>query len=207
MTHMPHKLRLILQFLNPWFLYDFIHLYRHNTFEDLVFQLSDKYHAFAQSQQSLFAIANAQRPQWGTLNIIKELKQRGYKIYLLSNIGQVMFDQFKQQCPEIFSSFDDFFVSSPANGYIHKPDPRMFELFLQHFGFDAQNVIFIDDKIANIQTASALGMQALLFLSPEKLRLELENIGALPTQPAAYKDELLSISYYFVHHPQIHHFS
>lgn len=207
MAHMPHKLKLLFQFFNPWFVYDFIHLYRNNTFEDLVLQLSEKYQSFAQSQEALFAIANAQRPLWGTIKIINELKQHGFKIYLLSNIGQTMFDKFKEEYPDIFESFDDFFVSTPEYDYIHKPDLRMFDLFLKQYSLEAHNVVFVDDKIANIQAANKIGMQGILFSTPENLRKELEKIGALYTKPPVYHDELLSISYLFVQHPNLPLFS
>ncbi len=60
-----------------------------------------------------------------------------------------------------------------------KPDPRIFELLCRRHGLHAPELVFIDDNADNVAAASALGMRALRFSSPERLRAELVGLGVL----------------------------
>jgi glucose-1-phosphatase len=61
-------------------------------------------------------------------------------------------------------------------GYI-KPDPRFYREALNKLGTSAANTVFIDDKEENVQGAVDAGMQALRFISLEKLREDLGRLG------------------------------
>lgn len=47
---------------------------------------------------------------------------------------------------------------------------------LDRFNITAENAIFIDDNLRNIQAANALGINGIQFKSPEQLILQLKNI-------------------------------
>ncbi len=63
-----------------------------------------------------------------------------------------------------------------------KPDPRIFELLLERIGRRAADCIYIDDNPKNVEAAAALGFAAIRFESPEQLRRDLVERGALPGQ-------------------------
>ena len=60
-----------------------------------------------------------------------------------------------------------------------KPDPAIFELLLDRFGLTAPETMFVDDSSDNVRAAESLGMQAIEFDSPERLRERLAKAGLL----------------------------
>jgi FMN phosphatase YigB (HAD superfamily) len=51
---------------------------------------------------------------------------------------------------------------------------------LDRLGLTARTTLMIDDKKENLETASSLGMQTVLFRSSRQLRAELESAAVLP---------------------------
>ncbi len=49
-------------------------------------------------------------------------------------------------------------VDIAASGYIPKPDPRAYEAMIRHFGIRPSTAALIDDMVANLRPAHALGM-------------------------------------------------
>lgn len=56
-----------------------------------------------------------------------------------------------------------------------KPGEQIFEIALKKLGLSGNEVLFIDDKQRNIETARSLGMLGIQFISPGQLRVELEK--------------------------------
>ena len=60
-----------------------------------------------------------------------------------------------------------------------KPDQRIYRILLDRFGLKPNESLFIDDNKKNVQAALQLGIQALWFDTPEKLRLDLKEMHIL----------------------------
>jgi len=60
-----------------------------------------------------------------------------------------------------------------------KPDPKIFALLLERIGRQARECIYIDDNPKNVEAAAAVGFDAVRFASPEQLRRDLAQRGAL----------------------------
>ncbi|RPJ40436.1 MAG: HAD family phosphatase, partial [Chloroflexi bacterium] len=58
-----------------------------------------------------------------------------------------------------------------------KPDPRIFEVFLEQIGRKPEQCLFIDDSRKNIEAANSMGFQTIRFESPEQLERELRERG------------------------------
>jgi putative hydrolase of the HAD superfamily len=56
---------------------------------------------------------------------------------------------------------------------IVKPDPAIYRHTLGKLGVRPEEALFIDDKLANIEAARAVGMQAIEFSTIEQLRADL----------------------------------
>lgn len=91
--------------------------------------------------------------------LIKELKQQDYKIYLLSNCGLQIKDYFHKVAA--FKYFDDFYIS--AHNHLLKPDIQIYKHFLTKFNLVAEECIFIDDILVNVEGAKRVGMSAYLY--------------------------------------------
>ena len=95
----------------------------------------------------------------GMLNIVEKLKNKGYKLYLLSNTAQ-SFYEYKDNIP-IMQYFNGIFTSSDC-GYL-KPDKEIYFAFLDKFKLNASECYFVDDMSANVETALELGMNGSAF--------------------------------------------
>lgn len=113
-----------------------------------------------------------QSPNEALMNRVKELKSE-YKIGLLSNMGY-------DTLGEVFSEsqqkemFDDVLISSEV-GMI-KPSRDLYELALERLGVAADETVFIDDRLPNIEGAQQLGMKTILFTTNEQFERELAAV-------------------------------
>ncbi|MFL5860141.1 MAG: HAD family hydrolase [Solirubrobacteraceae bacterium] len=115
-------------------------------------------------------------PIEGTVEILRELRGRGLRLYALTNMEAHTYPQRRERY-EFLRWFDGTVVSS-AEGII-KPDPRIFRRLLERYELEAASTMMIDDSERNIEAARALGMPTVLFKTPEGLRGALEEVGVL----------------------------
>ena len=110
-------------------------------------------------------------------DLVKELKEKGYGIYLCSNMS-LRLRVFEDQLPGI-QYFDGILVS--AEEKLLKPDPAIYERLFEKFGLKAEECFFIDDLPANIEGAKKCGMDGYCFADGNigKLREELKKRGIL----------------------------
>ena len=71
-----------------------------------------------------------------------------------------------------------------VSGYVglRKPDAAIFELALRRFGIDRATTLFVDDKAMNVQGANRVGIRAVRFSDPRRLRGLLITAG-VPIAP------------------------
>jgi len=107
-------------------------------------------------------------PDEEVFNMVRELKQKGYKQYICSNIPEQSYKILSEKYPDHFGLFNGEFVTGP--GTTRKPNPEFFKQFLKKFNLKAEEVLFIDDKKKNCQSARKLGMKAFVFKGPRTLQ-------------------------------------
>lgn len=110
------------------------------------------------------------------VDILEELKAAGYELFGLSNWPAEKFALVRQIYP-FFGLFDGLVISGEVG--LIKPEPAIFDLLLQRAGRSAGDCLLIDDHGRNIQAASALGFQTILFENPQQLEKELAARGIL----------------------------
>lgn len=111
-----------------------------------------------------------------TLDILHELKDKGYPVYGLSNWSMETFSIIKDRF-DFLAELDDYLLSGMV-GQI-KPGEEIYRTLLTRIDRSADECVFIDDNAANIETANRLGFTGILFKSAEKLRSELECLNLL----------------------------
>lgn len=118
---------------------------------------------------------NSYTPIEGTINIIKQLKKKGIKLYFLS-------DNFKERAEYLqrrynfLKNFTDGIFSYKVH-MIKQDGTKIFELALEKTGEKPENIVYIDDKEKYVETAKKIGMNAICFKNPEQLDQELKNLG------------------------------
>lgn len=105
---------------------------------------------------------------------IKELKAKGYGVYYLSNCSRMV----EVQCEEAmaFLPYTDGGILSYTDKLI-KPDPAIYLLFLERFGLKADETVFLDDTLVNIEAAEKLGIHGIWFKSKEQAECALRKLG------------------------------
>ncbi len=112
----------------------------------------------------------------GMVDLVKELKERGYKLYLLSNISTKFAAEYGDipWLAELFGLFDGLVFSAPIG--LTKPHREIFEHLLTRFELQAADCVFIDDSQRNINGCEAVGIHGVLFDgNAAHLRHELEK--------------------------------
>ena len=107
--------------------------------------------------------------------LIDHLKEKQLQVGLLSNI--------ETRVAKLIHSFDLYQPFEPCLlsceiGY-DKPDPRAYEILLNKIDLPAEQIVFIDDRIENIEAAQKLGIDAILFTSHAQIEKELRARGAI----------------------------
>lgn len=91
-----------------------------------------------------------------TLQLMDKLRQKNIGICLLSNALPNLSDTAKNLTDEknIFTSYELGLL---------KPDIKIYQVILQKLNTKPQEVIFIDDKKANIEAAKSIGIHGIVF--------------------------------------------
>ena len=113
---------------------------------------------------------------WETVDLIHQLKEKGFPIYGLSNWSAETFPYAREKF-NFFELFDDMVISG-AVGFV-KPEPEIFHILLAKVGRPAEECLFIDDSLPNIQQANTMGFETIHFVSPSQLRGTLVQLGLL----------------------------
>lgn len=108
----------------------------------------------------------------GSVQILDELKRKGYRVYALSNWNAELFQRTAQDFP-FLEWFDGKVISGEE--YMIKPGEDIFHLLFRRYHINPAEALFIDDNPHNVETARRLGLDAVLFTTPEALRSELQS--------------------------------
>ena len=108
----------------------------------------------------------------GMLEIIQDLKQKGYGVFGLTNWPAATFAEARRRFKTI-GSIDNYVVSSSV--HLAKPEPAIYQLLLSKYNLKAQECVFIDDRADNVNAAMALGMSGIVYPGTAKELLPILN--------------------------------
>ncbi|HKG67224.1 MAG TPA: HAD family phosphatase [Segetibacter sp.] len=111
----------------------------------------------------------------GTVEIFEKLKKtKRFKIYALTNWSAETFPIALEKY-QFLSWFDGVVVSGTEKK--RKPFPEFYQILLDRYQVKAEETIFIDDNLRNVDAAKQVGLDAIHFRTPEQLNEELLNRG------------------------------
>ena len=90
------------------------------------------------------------------IEIINELKNKGYKVGLLSNLRLMDYKRYEEQIKKI--NFDYIFLSYKMKCI--KPSNDIYLQVINTLKCDPDNIIFFDDNEKNVNIANQLGINA-----------------------------------------------
>ena len=117
-----------------------------------------------------------------TVAILADLRASGLPLYALSNWSAETFPIARSRY-----AFLEWFTGIVISGEVRlgKPDRRLFRHLLDRYRLDAGSTVFIDDSALNVKAAAGLGMIAIRFSGADRLRMDLAELGLLPTGSGA----------------------
>lgn len=110
------------------------------------------------------------------ISLLKELKAKGYRIFLLSNMGPETYENvvikngFMELCDGGVFSFQTKSV---------KPESNIYQTLLTTYQLKAEECLFIDDIETNITAANELGIDGIVYSSHQNAQLQLQEKGVL----------------------------
>lgn len=104
---------------------------------------------------------------------LKELKEKGYHVYYISNFAH----KAHVECEKALDFLEEMEggILSYQDRLI-KPDPEIYRLLCSRYGLKAEECIFIDDTERNVLAAQKEGMKGLIFHTLEQTREELDQL-------------------------------
>jgi putative hydrolase of the HAD superfamily len=107
----------------------------------------------------------------GLLDFVRSLRP-GIKTGVISNAWPDLRDYLVENKAD--DAFDALTISAEVG--MMKPDPRIYQMALDKLGVLADQSVFLDDTLENVEAARALGMHGILFREPERALRDLEEI-------------------------------
>jgi putative hydrolase of the HAD superfamily len=128
--------------------------------------------SWADMSKLLQTVKDSLQPIEKTHELLDELSQRKVPLYCLSNMPATTADYLRSRYA-FFRLFRGVVISGEIN--LIKPDKAIFEHLIERFSLEPGATIFIDDSMANIESAAALGFKTHHFTDPDRCRQALRS--------------------------------
>lgn len=106
-------------------------------------------------------------PDW-----IRQLKADGYRVYILSNIPELVHLDNLDSELSFLKEVDGAVLSYQER--LLKPERRIYEVLCERYGIVPEQAVFFDDRAENVDAARKYGLNAIQFSGYEQAQLELK---------------------------------
>ena len=97
---------------------------------------------------------------------IKTLKNKGYKLFILSNITEDSYLYMKEE--KLLDIMDGGIYSYQE--HLVKPDEKIYELIIKKYNLKKEETIFFDDKEKNVEAAKKCNIKSIKFETIEDIK-------------------------------------
>lgn len=108
------------------------------------------------------------------VGLLKELRDLGYRIYILSNYGKTFFEERLSHF-EFLNYVDGMVISYQIQSV--KPEPEIYEALLSKYQICPEEAVFFDDLPKNLETARRFGINTVLVTGYESIIEGLRSFG------------------------------
>ena len=105
------------------------------------------------------------------LSFLRSIKPK-YKVGLISNAWSGLRAYIERE--KFADAFDHMIISAEVG--VAKPDPKIYQLALDQLQVKANEAVFVDDVLENIEACEKLGMQGIQFKDPESAISQLKAL-------------------------------
>lgn len=111
-------------------------------------------------------------PIENSVNILRKLKEKGLKVYYLSNFHCAAFEHMDKKY-DLFKLFDGGVFSFKEK--LLKPEKEIYDKIIQEYNLKPDETVFIDDMKINVEAAKELGLKGIVLDDPKNLLAELQR--------------------------------
>jgi putative hydrolase of the HAD superfamily len=162
--------------------------------QEIMYQYGDAYERGAISSQALHeeicrtaqmkipfqalmhAVSDIFQPNLPVISIALQLKEKGHRLFLLSNTCEAHFNFAASQFPFI-RQLDGYVLSYEVEA--RKPEKKIYEKALEIAGCQSKDCFYTDDLFPYIEAARALAFDAEHYTTPDVLTQHLHARGIL----------------------------
>ena len=105
---------------------------------------------------------------------MRDLKKKGYKVYILSNFSEFGFNRVKDTF-DFLPYADGALISYEVK--LVKPDRKIYETLCERFDITPENAVFLDDNAKNTKAAREFGLHAITVENKEQTDRDLHALG------------------------------
>ncbi len=98
-----------------------------------------------------------------TLELMRELKRRGKKLGILTNMSKEFKEGFFLPRAAEYAELADALAVSGEHR-LYKPEKAIYRLMEKEIGFEGRDLLFFDDNLPNVEGAKNCGWHAALYL-------------------------------------------
>ncbi len=117
---------------------------------------------------------SGEKINWSLLDYVKTLKEKGLKVFVLSNNFKERINYYKKEFKELFEVMTKVYFSG-GTGFI-KPNPKAWEVVLEENNLKPEDCFYFDDSVKNIKVAENLGIRSIKFEGLLSVKKVLEPI-------------------------------
>lgn len=128
----------------------------------------------AEARRVIDAVPDALQPLPASVAWLQRLRDAGQPFYFLSNMPAPVAETLLAR--HSFMGWFDDGVFSCRVGH-NKPEPAIYEVAARRFGHPAQELVFMDDHLPNVEAARRLGWRALQFHDATQAEAEVRAAG------------------------------
>jgi putative hydrolase of the HAD superfamily len=118
-------------------------------------------------------LADLITPDKETEELVKRLKAKGKKIYLLSNYSKEGFEWLQERCGFVGLA-DGMAISSHFR--VSKPNPAIYQALVETCGILPKESVFIDDSSLNVEAAVKEGFHGFVFEGAQDCENRIEEL-------------------------------
>ena len=109
-----------------------------------------------------------------TVKFMRSLKERGFKIGILTNMPTDFVPRFKKYFSDFIDLADAMVVSGEEKMF--KPQRRIYRLMTERLKVAPNEICFFDDVEANCESARSCGWKAIRFSNVDQIAQEFEDL-------------------------------
>ncbi len=135
----------------------------------------DKWHVKLDREQFLDFWFRAERESTEVIGIVRRLKERGIRSFVLSNNFAERTAYYKRKFRFMDLLFEKMYYSWET-GFV-KPDRAAFQKVLDDNSLYAEECVYIDNQKNNVDVAKNMGMKTILFTDASALETSLKELA------------------------------